>query len=71
MQEINRYQIELGGRADERTFGATSPVHIRVESTDALATQLVVNTDQSGLIGLLRYLHQQGFLLLSVHRTED
>jgi hypothetical protein len=37
--------------------------------TDPAATLLEIHADQSGLIGLLRYLHQQGFVLLSVYRS--
>jgi hypothetical protein len=34
-------------------------------------SQLITEGDQSGLIGLLRTLHQQGYLLLSVIRQDD
>jgi hypothetical protein len=34
---------------------------------DAESTLFLVRTDQSGLIGMLRYLHGRGLVLLSVH----
>jgi hypothetical protein len=38
---------------------------------EATATQMRVAADQAGLIGLLRHLHHQGFLLLSVSIPQE
>lgn len=64
------YQIEVRGEVYEETFNATSPLHMMVVQMDTETTRLAVHTDQSGLIGLLRYLHGQGFVLKSVCREQ-
>lgn len=68
MHDICTYHIEVQGRVEESAFNATSPLQttvIRTNSADALFT---ICADQSGLIGLIRYLHGHGFVLLSVYR---
>jgi hypothetical protein len=69
MQDRCVYRILVRGTVEERAIAATSPLHVKVAHSDPEATVLEVNADQSGLIGMLRYLHQQGFILLSVHRS--
>jgi hypothetical protein len=68
MHDICTYHVEVRGQVDENAFNATSPLQMTVVRVDAAATLSTVRTDQSGLIGLIRYLHQQGFVLLSVCR---
>jgi hypothetical protein len=68
MQEICTYHIEVQGRVEERELNKRSPLQISEARTDTSATLFTVHTDQSGLVGLIRYLHGQGFLLLSVSR---
>ena len=69
MQDICSYQIEVQGQADESAFNAAGPLRMKVLRVDPAATLLAIYADQSGLIGLLRFLHQQGFVLLSVCRS--
>ncbi|HSJ55812.1 MAG TPA: hypothetical protein VLC95_01430 [Anaerolineae bacterium] len=68
MQEIWTYHVEMHGPLDERAFNATSPLAVTVVQADRAATCCAVCTDQSGLIGLLRHFHRQGFVLLSIQR---
>ena len=68
MHDICTYQIEVWGQVDENAFNATSPLQITVMQMDSAATLFTICTDQSGLIGLIRRLHQQGFVILSVYR---
>jgi len=68
MQDIWIYQIEVLGQVDENDLNAISPLEIKIERFDPTSTQLTVCTDQSGLIGLIRYLHNLGFVFLSVFR---
>jgi len=65
MQEIYEYQIEVLGQIDESVFNATSPLRVKVVKTDETATLMTVRADQSGLVGLIRHLHHQSFVLLS------
>ena len=68
---MNTYHIKVRGKVEESDFNPKSPLHITVIQTDLGATLFTLCTDQSGLIGLLRHLHGQGFVLLSVHRHAD
>jgi hypothetical protein len=69
MQDLCAYQIEVHGKVGENAFNATSPLQVKVVHADPDTTLFTISADQSGLIGLLRYLHQQGFVLLSVYRS--
>jgi hypothetical protein len=68
MQEMCTYRIKVQGQVDERELSTMSPLQIAETRTDTTATRFAVHTDQSGLIGLIRYLHGQGFLVLSITR---
>ncbi len=68
MDETCAYQIKVQNGLDDNAFNATSPVQVVLARVDAEATYLTLHADQSGLIGLLRHLHQQGYVLLSVSR---
>ena len=68
MHDISIYYIEVKGQVDENAFNATSPVEVAVVKAEPAATIFTICADQSGLIGLIRYLHRQGLMLLSLHR---
>ncbi len=71
MHVIGTYHIEVQGTVDEQAFNKTSPLQITVDRADADITLLNICADQSGLIGLLRHLHQQGFVLVSVIMNKE
>jgi len=66
MHELYTYQIEVRGRIDENTFNAGSPTRVKVVEAGTATSLLQAYADQSGLIGLIRHVHQQGYQLLSV-----
>lgn len=66
MQAMHMYAILLRGRIDPGELGAASPLRMKVECLEGENTKCEVRTDQSGIIGLLRYLHGRGFVVLSV-----
>jgi hypothetical protein len=66
MHDICTYLIELQGLVEEKDLIRMSPSEIVVVQESAATTQLTIRADQSGLIGLLRYLHGRGFVLLSI-----
>jgi hypothetical protein len=68
MHKVCTYTIEVRGQVDEKAFNATSPLQLTVVRVDPGATQFTLCADQSGLIGMLRHLHGQGFVLFSVWR---
>lgn len=69
MQEIYTYHIEVEGQVDEKEFNGASPLKIKVSRADMAVTLLTLHADQSGLVGLIRHLHHQGFVILSLSRT--
>ena len=68
MDDIGTYHIQLRGRVDEDEINTMSPLQMTVKERNAVSTLLTINTDQSGLIGLMRHLHGLGFVFLSVER---
>jgi hypothetical protein len=71
MKDMQTYAILLRGRIDPGELGAASPLRMKVECLEGETTKCEVRTDQSGIIGLLRYLHGRGFVILSVNRKND
>jgi hypothetical protein len=61
------YLIRIEGQVQEDELNATSPRQVTIVEIGTSATQIAVCTDQSGLIGVLRHLHGQGIILLSVN----
>lgn len=70
MHELYTYQIGVKGEVDETAFNLSSPLQITHLEAGAAGTQFHTFADQSGLIGLLRHLHKQGFILLYVRRAD-
>lgn len=64
------YRIEVRGQVEENRFNRASPLQVTVVQVNPAATLFTTCADQSGLIGLIRHLHRQGFVLLSVTREE-
>ena len=71
IQTISTYHIQVSGEVDEATFNSKSPLQVKVAQVDPETAVFHLCADQSGLIGLIRHLHGQGFLLLSVQRHTD
>ncbi|MFN2165870.1 MAG: hypothetical protein ACK2U9_06375 [Anaerolineae bacterium] len=70
MDDLCSYQIEVRGHVSEIELNRMSPIHVAMERGDPAATRLLVQADQSGLIGLMRHLHALGFVFLSMSRQE-
>jgi hypothetical protein len=68
MQESFTYHIKLQDTVDEEAFNASSPFYVKVAQTDEETTTFILHTDQSGLIGLIRHIHYQGFVILALAR---
>jgi len=68
MSDLGTYLIQLGGQMDETEINVMSPFQMTVEQVDDASTLLSIYTDQSGLIGLIRHLHNRGFTLMSIDR---
>jgi hypothetical protein len=70
MKDECRYIIRLRGQVKEDEINTSSPIHIQVKQTVSNETEFTLFTDQSGLLGLLRYLHGLGLTFLSIDRKE-
>jgi hypothetical protein len=66
MDDICTYHIEVRGRVDKHDLNSMCPIEITEVREETAATLFVIRVDQAGLIGLIRYLHGRGFILLSV-----
>lgn len=71
MNDMCEYHIRVRGRVDEAEINAMSPIQLVREQGETTLSQFAARTDQSGLIGLLRHLHDRGFLLLSFQRGKE
>lgn len=65
------YTIQIRGQAREDELNAMSPIRVSVQTVGSDCTFLQARTDQAGCIGLIRYLHGLGFLLLAIQCLPD
>ena len=70
MKDNCTYYIELHGQVSAVEINAMGPLQVEVTQAKPASTRLAFSTDQSGLVGLIGYLHGLGFGLLSVNRIE-
>ncbi|MFN2195337.1 MAG: hypothetical protein ACK2UW_04355 [Anaerolineales bacterium] len=66
MDDIRQFRIRILGQVEEAELNARSPLYLKVASSDKNATDLALEADQAGVIGVLRHLHGLGFVLLSL-----
>jgi hypothetical protein len=66
MNAGGQYRLQLQGWVDERELNAYGPLQVTVEQFVAGTTWLSVCTDQAGLMGLLRHLHDRGLVFLII-----
>ena len=70
-QSMKTYRIKVQGALDEDVFNLCSPLRVAVTEADPEVTAFTFCTDQSGLTGMVRHLHRQGYLILSVERFNN
>ena len=68
MLEQYLYQIEIQGKLDSKTLSSASPYRVSEISVSVDSTLFTFRADQSGFVGMIRFLHQQGYVLLSSRR---
>jgi len=71
MDEQKVYEIEIAGWTADDDVRTDGPLQTAVLRADEESTVLVVQADQSGLVGLLRHLHGRGAVLLSVRSARE
>ena len=70
MKDICTYLLKLRGHVNDDEVNGLSPIRMKVKHVDAEGTLLTLCTDQSGLVGLMSYLHGLGFTFLSLTRMD-
>jgi hypothetical protein len=60
------YRLRLLGEVSEDDVNRMSPCRVSQVQRDEKTTTFRAATDQAGMIGLMRYLHGMGFVILSV-----
>lgn len=70
MDDLCTYLIQLRGHLYESEIYPSSPLQMTVQRVDE-ATLLEMQTDQAGMVGLMRYLHGRGFVILSITRIDQ
>lgn len=63
---MNIYWITLRGQVDVHEVNASSPHQMTPLLGEPGTTLVTICTDQSGLIGLVRHLHNLGFEIVSI-----
>lgn len=68
---MTSYLIQLRGQVDVNDLNPLSPHQMTVIRLEPAATWVRICTDQSGMIGILRHLHNLGLTLRSVLQEEE
>jgi hypothetical protein len=68
MDDVCTYRIEIRGMMSEEDLNTMSPHQLTIEKEEEDSIIFTIQTDQSGLIGLIRYLHGRGLIFLSILR---
>jgi hypothetical protein len=70
MNDYITYRIEVSGRINENDLTTNSPLTLREVCSEPNLISFLVNTDQSGLIGMIRYLNGLRLIILTVECTD-
>lgn len=63
---METYLIRLRGLVNVEELNPMSPHHMTSIQAETSATWFSICTDQSGMIGQVRHLHNQGLIILSI-----
>ena len=66
IHNVRIYKIQIHGQVKEEDINRSSPLQFKMEQEGENYTFITVQTDQSGLIGLIRHLHGLGLVLVSM-----
>jgi tetratricopeptide (TPR) repeat protein len=64
--DVRTYKIQIHGRVEEADIHASSPLPFAIEQIEGNNTTITLQTDQSGIIGMIRHLHGLGLTLISI-----
>ncbi len=66
---MNTYLIQLQGQVDVNDLNPLSPHRMTDVQVRSTTTRFAVCTDQSGLLGMLRFLHDRGLAFLALRQV--
>ncbi len=64
--DVRAYEIQILGQVVEEDIRLTGPRLVTIEQVEETNTLITLQTDQAGIIGLIRHLHALGLVLLSL-----
>jgi hypothetical protein len=67
--DVRIYTIQIQGRVEESDVHLASPLPFAMEQAEGTQTTITLQTDQSGLIGLIRHLHGLGLMFICISCT--
>lgn len=70
MKDNCTFLLKLRGQVNDDDVNNMSPILMKAVNIDAEGTLYSLRTDQSGLVGLMSYLHGLGFTFLSLTRID-
>lgn len=65
--EFHEYTISLDGVLEEEFISACLPPDCDIQVKEGITTLSNVRSDQSGMVGLIRHLHNLGCTILSIY----
>ncbi len=71
MDDICFYTVQLRGLVSDGELNALGPLQVKAVQAGLQCTLLTFSADQSGLVGLISYLHGQGYIILGLKRVEN
>jgi hypothetical protein len=66
LNAVRTYKIQIYGQVKEEDIHPTSPLQFMIDRVEETNTIIKLQTDQSGIIGLIRHLHALGLVLVSM-----
>jgi len=66
-QDLRLYQLRVRGHLDEEFVASFCPPGTTLTHEDGTTLLANIQTDQSGVVGLVRHLHNLGCTLIALH----
>lgn len=71
MKSLSTYTLQVRGQINIDELNPMSPHHMTAPESLGSNTLFSIQTDQSGMIGMLAHLHNLGLMVLSVQWTAE
>lgn len=71
MNSTSTYTLQIRGQVNVNELNPMSPHHMTALESQSMDTLLSIQTDQSGMIGMLVHLHNLGLSILSIQWNDQ